>query len=1043
MVNLLDYPRPKNDTGVGFHWFPDYYHYEQRYFDTFVPELKAMGASWLLVLSDGLKKIPDWFLRGLIERNIEPIIRIYTSYVSFIDQAGLREVCKYYASLGVHYVHVFNEPNLKIEWAEWNSNGLPARFMDYLIPCLETMYSVEGIIPVFTPLAPAGDYWDTSFLKEALAVLNQKGKKYLYDKMAIGIHNYAFNKPLTYGKGGSSRWTCSKPFQRPTGCEDQTGFYLFEWYDEIVQQRTGRRLPLIGCENGVRLGDNDHPGSPAINEALHAERHAAMCEMTMNGELPYYFFNNAFWILAAEDDNVFVRHSWYRPNGEARLPQTVARLKALPKLKRPLRVDVPNDIRVLKPDGSVKVMRLEEYLRGVVPSAMDPDAPQEALKAQAVAARCYAAYAVAHPRHSTQGADVCTEGHCQAWSADTYSSTDAAVQETEDVVALHEDAVIQAFYFAHCDGHTRNSEDVWVQTLPYCRSVSCIKPYSTLSGHGVGMCQQGAIAMAEEGATYVDILTHYYTDIQVIGADRMPVDVWPELSSGYADWPCPPNDNGLGIHAGLDCSDAAVSADVKRATTLNLKWVLLVPEDSSELKSAAQAYWENGIMPVVRPRCLVDEEHDFARDARMLQQMDIPAYVQVYNAPEQPEEWKSGKVNMTAFATRWLARAREVVDVDGYPGLQVNSIEDLNTVLAEAKAQGLEHLFRHSWFCCHNYGLNRPARYPYDDPNQKGLPVQHTDWEFAGTVDQVNRWREEGKHPGQTVYDDYECVLGFLAYARVFEEQLGFVPPIICGEGGWEYGDLTDRRYPKVSDFLHQAHHMAMFAWFRDGVLPDGNALPECLFAVCPWLLSGSDEPAAWYDGPEGTRQQTVAAVAAMPRFVREGATTQPSTPATPSEEVPEESTETEPSTEQTEPSAETPTSAWSMTVQRQPRSDGVRAIAGSLPQQGVSLTVTDPWGNSVRVTSGSKSEYGAGGFEVPVWADTVYTLRFLEQTFEVEVDHELVIVTFTKNSSGDGGTEVVGSGSRLVTDWMALTKAEGLFEELSRYEGVFSVETQ
>jgi len=73
-----------------------------------------------------------------------------------------------------------------------------------------------------------------------------------------------------------------------------------------VRLRRGRRLPLIGCENGVRLGDNDDPRSPAINEGLHAERHAAMCQMMMTGELPYYFFNNAFWLLAAEDDNFFV-----------------------------------------------------------------------------------------------------------------------------------------------------------------------------------------------------------------------------------------------------------------------------------------------------------------------------------------------------------------------------------------------------------------------------------------------------------------------------------------------------------------------------------------------------------------------------------------------------------------------------------------------------------------------------------------------------------------------------------------------------------------
>ncbi|HJX39047.1 MAG TPA: SpoIID/LytB domain-containing protein [Anaerolineae bacterium] len=1032
MMNLLDYPRPKRDTGIGFHWFPDHYHYEKRYFDIFVPELKAMGASWLLVLSEGLNAIPDWFLRGLIEQDIEPIIRIYTRFVAFIDQAGLRQACKHYASLGVHYVHVFNEPNLRLEWAEWSAERLPARFMDYLIPCLETMYSVEGIIPVFTPLAPAGDYWDTTFLKEALAILNQKGKKYLYDKMAIGIHNYAFNKPLNYGKGGSKRWTCSAPFLRPPGCEDQTGFHLFEWYDEIVRQYSGRRLPLIGCENGVRLGDADDPRSPAINEPLHAERHAAMCQVTMSGELPYYFFNNAFWLLAAEDDNFFVRHSWYRPNGEPRLPQSVAQLKALPKVKRSLRVYVPNDVRVLMPDGNVQVMRLEEYLRGVVPMEMNQDAPLEALKAQAVAARCFASVAVANPRHGAQGADVCTESHCQAWTDRTQSRTDQAVRETEEVVALHSDEVIQAFYFGHCDGSTRNSEDVWARALPYCRSVSCVKPYPSMNGHGVGMCQQGAIAMADQGATYADILRHYYTGVEVIGADRAPVDSWPELSSGYSSWPRPPQDNGLGIHGGLDFSGAAIAVDVARAQQLKVKWVTLVPEGSEQLKKAASAYWDKGIMPVVRPRYLVDEDHDFVSDARLLQEMGIPAYVQVYNAPEQREEWKSGQPDIRAFASRWLVQAKALVEVDAYPGLQVNSVSDLRAVLDRAKKDGLEHLFRHSWFCCHNYGLNRTALFPYDEINQQALAVQHPEWEFAGPVDQVNRWRDEGKQPGQSVYEDYHCVLGFLAYARVFQEGLGYVPPIICGEGGWKFGDLTDRRYPKVDDFLHQAHHLAMYAWFKDGVLADGSRLPDYLFTVCPWILAGEEESSAWYGGPNGTRQQTVAAVAAMPRFVRGASPVESPTPV-----------QTPSPSPAPRPSPVLQGQKWQAQVERRPRSDGVRAIAGSLPRQGIRLEVIDAWGNSVTVLSGSKTEYGQGGFEAPVWADAVYTLRFLDEAFQVDVSREVVVLTFSEKAPQGEDGEVSESQSRLVTDWMEPRTAQELFGDLSRYQGLFAVERQ
>ncbi len=1023
-MNLLDYPRPRGDTGIGFHWFPDYRHYEQRYFDVLVPELKAMGTSWLVLLSEGLTPVPDWFLRQLIDQDIEPIIRIYTPFVTFIDQAGLRRTCQRYAELGIHYIHVFNEPNLTIEWAEWNPDGLPARFMDFLIPCLDTMHGVEGIVPVFTPLSPGGNYWDTSFLKEALAILNQRGKSHLYEKMAVGIHNYAFNKPLTWGAGGQTRWQCAQPYQRVPGCEDHTGFYQFEWYDEIVRQRAGRRLPLICCENGVRLGDADDPHSPAIDEALHAERSAAMCRMVMNGEVPYYLFNNAFWLLSAEDDNQFARHRWYRPSGEPCLPESAAKLKALPKAERPIRAHLPNEIRVLMDDGVVRVMSLEEYLRGVLPPEMGNEAPMEALKAQAVAARCYAAVAVANPRHAAQGADICTTTHCQAWSPETYPNTDRAVQETADTVAIHEDEIIQAFYFAHCDGHTRNSEDVWVRALPYCRSVPCIKPYDSLQGHGVGMCQQGAMAMADQGATYVDILSHYYTGIQIVGADRVPVEAWPELSTGYAGWPRPPDDNGLGIHAGLDLSEDALAADVQRVELLNLRWVLLTVEKETELATAVSAYWQKGVMPVVRPRCMVDEDHDFAQDAKKMLDMGVPAYLQVYNAPERSEEWSHGEVDMTLFASRWLDQATALIEIGAYPGLQVNTLEDLRTVIAETKRQGLEHVFRHAWFCGHNYGRNRPARYPYDDINQSGLPIQHPEWEFAGSIEEVNRWRRERKRPGQDVHSDYDCVLGFLAYARVFEDELGFVPPFICGESGWRYGDLTDPRYPKVSEFLHQAHHLAMFAWFRDGMLSDGRPLPEYLFAICPWILSGPEEPAAWYDGPYGTREETIAAVAAMAHFRRDRVPVEPMLPNLPSQPTPQ-------------PEPEPPKRKWRMDVERRPRSDGIRAIAGSLPQAGIRLDVSDPWGNTVSVISGSKTEYGPGGFEALAWADATYTLRFLNEVFQIEVGQEIVVLTFSE----DGTEEDSAASVRLVTDWMDLGQAQGLEQDLSRYDGLFTVE--
>ena len=62
----------------------------------------------------------------------------------------------------------------------------------------------------------------------------------------------------------------------------------------------------------------------------------------------------------------------------------------------------------------VDVLDLEEYLRGCIPNEMPASWPQEALRAQAVAARTYATRAIGAPRHPPL-ADLCDSDHCQMW----------------------------------------------------------------------------------------------------------------------------------------------------------------------------------------------------------------------------------------------------------------------------------------------------------------------------------------------------------------------------------------------------------------------------------------------------------------------------------------------------------------------------------------------------------------------------------------------------------------------------------------------------
>jgi stage II sporulation protein D len=124
----------------------------------------------------------------------------------------------------------------------------------------------------------------------------------------------------------------------------------------------------------------------------------------------------------------------------------------------------------------VNIVNLEDYVRGVVPNELSPQAfPQiEALKAQAVAAR---SYALGHRvEYKLKGFDLCASAACQVYrgrSSETPLS-DQAVEETRGIVALYGGKPINAFYTSTCGGHTEDGENVFEgETAPYLRGVAC------------------------------------------------------------------------------------------------------------------------------------------------------------------------------------------------------------------------------------------------------------------------------------------------------------------------------------------------------------------------------------------------------------------------------------------------------------------------------------------------------------------------------------------------------------------------------------------
>ncbi|MEG2119439.1 MAG: stage II sporulation protein D [Pseudoflavonifractor sp.] len=277
--------------------------------------------------------------------------------------------------------------------------------------------------------------------------------------------------------------------------------------------------------------------------------------------------------------------------------------------------DKATAVKVAMADGTVKQLTMEEYLWRVVAAEMPASFEPEALKAQAVAARTYAAAKMAGTVANHPDADLCTDiTCCQAylepaaaaanWGDHAMGYTDkirAAVADTDGLVALYNGAPIQAVFFSSAAGQTVDAAEVWGNAVPYLTGVpspegeevpgyhsnitmsaegfrsivlaavpearlegdpsgwitvlsansaggveqvqvggvtlpgtelrtllglrsvhftvettaDSLTFHVTGYGHGVGMSQYGANALAKQGKTCAEIMRHYYTGVKV------------------------------------------------------------------------------------------------------------------------------------------------------------------------------------------------------------------------------------------------------------------------------------------------------------------------------------------------------------------------------------------------------------------------------------------------------------------------------------------------------------------------------------------------
>ncbi|MBE9143396.1 SpoIID/LytB domain-containing protein [Planktothrix mougeotii] len=150
------------------------------------------------------------------------------------------------------------------------------------------------------------------------------------------------------------------------------------------------------------------------------------------------------WIDPSNNGNVWIGNGWYR--GRVLLVPRNGKLTA------------------------INYVDLEEYLYSVLGAEMDGGWPQEALKAQAVAARTYALY----KRQRSNG--IFDVGDDQGWQVykglvTESTGTVAAVNATRGQVLTYNGQAILAAFHSASGGHTENVEDVWNEPLPYLRGV--------------------------------------------------------------------------------------------------------------------------------------------------------------------------------------------------------------------------------------------------------------------------------------------------------------------------------------------------------------------------------------------------------------------------------------------------------------------------------------------------------------------------------------------------------------------------------------------
>ena len=119
----------------------------------------------------------------------------------------------------------------------------------------------------------------------------------------------------------------------------------------------------------------------------------------------------------------------------------------------------------------INVLPVENYLYGVVAKEVIPLWPDEAVKAQAVAARSFAMYEMNDNQKQVYDVRSNEMGQVYGGIAAEHANTNKLVDETRGIVATYNGEPIQAFFHSCSGGYTESAVNVWGKDVPYLKAV--------------------------------------------------------------------------------------------------------------------------------------------------------------------------------------------------------------------------------------------------------------------------------------------------------------------------------------------------------------------------------------------------------------------------------------------------------------------------------------------------------------------------------------------------------------------------------------------